>query len=235
MKIYAMSDMHGCIEEFEKSLSLVDLDSDDTMLVLLGDYIHGHDSYAVLDRVMGLEQKYGRDKIVALMGNHEEAVLFGDDKISDYDDVDRPDRDDDIYLKWMKKLRLYYRTEKQIFVHAGIDETAGEDWEYGTPDHFFTGKYPPTTGKFYMDIISGHTGTAAITGDEDYYDIYYDGKSHYFIDGSVLKGGRIPVLMVDTDAQKYYSVSAEGGAPYLMEDLNEKWFVRTEKHAFPDP
>ena len=98
MKIYAMSDMHGCIEEFEKSLSLVDLDSDDTMLVLLGDYIHGHDSYAVLDRVMGFEQKYGRDKIVALMENHEETVLIGADKIFDYDDIDRTGRNDDIYL-----------------------------------------------------------------------------------------------------------------------------------------
>lgn len=30
-------------------------------------------------------------------------------------------------------------------------------------------------------------------------DIYYDGASHYYIDGDVLSTGDINVLMVDTD------------------------------------
>ncbi len=29
-------------------------------------------------------------------------------------------------IDWIKKLPLYYETEKQIFVHAGVDEDAGE-------------------------------------------------------------------------------------------------------------
>ena len=48
MYIYAMSDIHGCLEEFNHALSLVDL-SGDNRLILLGDYIHGPDSYGVLD------------------------------------------------------------------------------------------------------------------------------------------------------------------------------------------
>lgn len=43
MKIYAMSDMHGFLAEFEQALSLVmeHLEEPDVMLLLLGDYIHG--------------------------------------------------------------------------------------------------------------------------------------------------------------------------------------------------
>lgn len=42
----------------------------------------------------------------------------------------------------------------------------------GTPKYNFVGKYPPTKGKFYMDIIAGHTSTAAISSNEDYHDIF---------------------------------------------------------------
>ena len=56
MNIYAMSDIHGCLVEFEEALSLVDL-SKDNKLILLGDYIHGGpDSYGVLKRIMELEK-----------------------------------------------------------------------------------------------------------------------------------------------------------------------------------
>ena len=36
MKIFTMSDLHGCLAEFEEALSLVDLSNDDSMLILLG-------------------------------------------------------------------------------------------------------------------------------------------------------------------------------------------------------
>ena len=50
MKIFAMSDIHGCLQEFEAALELVDL-SGDNKSILLGDYIHsGADSYGVLKK-----------------------------------------------------------------------------------------------------------------------------------------------------------------------------------------
>ena len=48
MKIYAMSDIHGYLQEFENALSKVDFEGDN-ILILLGDYIHGPDGYGVLD------------------------------------------------------------------------------------------------------------------------------------------------------------------------------------------
>lgn len=80
MKIYCMSDIHGCLAEFDEALSLVieHLEEPETMLCLLGDYIHGGaDNYGAIDRIIKLQHKYGTDKILALMGNHEEFVLLG--------------------------------------------------------------------------------------------------------------------------------------------------------------
>ena len=47
MRIYCLSDIHGCLAEFEEALSLImeHLEEPDTMFCLLGDYIHGGAEY----------------------------------------------------------------------------------------------------------------------------------------------------------------------------------------------
>lgn len=210
MNIYAMSDIHGCLLEFEEALSLVDL-SGENILILLGDYIHGGaEPYGVLERIMELEQTYGSDKVIVLAGNHEDMAVDGRWSISSDASSNCKDYDDDKYLLWMQKLRRYYATEHQIFCHAGIDEDAGDMWELGTDDYTYTEKYPAETGQFFMDIIAGHIGTAVISGNPDFHDIYYDGASHYYIDGTVLDSGYIPVIKVDTEQNKYYRVTESG-------------------------
>lgn len=211
MKIYAMSDIHGCLPEFDDALSLVDLHGDNK-LILLGDYIHGPDSYGVLRRIIELQRKYGPDKVVALLGNHEEMALDGRWPIgeNETDGYGQCEADYDRYIDWMASLPKFYATEHQIFCHAGIDEDAEDMWEWGTGDYIFTEKYPAETGHFYMDIIAGHIGTASISGDPSFHDIYYDGQSHYYIDGTVLDSGIIPVIMVDTKQNKYYRVTETG-------------------------
>ena len=120
----------------------------------------------------------------------------------------------------MKSLRRFYATERQVFCHAGIEEDAEDMWEWGTDDYTFTEKYPAQIGHFYMDIIAGHIGTAVISGDPSYHDIYFDGESHYYIDGTVLDSGVIPVLMVDTETNKYYKVTDAGN--WLILPYNEE-------------
>lgn len=223
MILYCMSDIHGCLGEFEEDLSLVAerLEEDDVRLILLGDYIHGGmDSRGVFDSIMSLQYRYGQDKVVALMGNHEEFVLLGDSTIDhmvkSYRNVmDERDSDDDEdkYLRWMENLPLYYTEGNTIFVHAGIDEDAGDLWEWVTGDETFTGKYPAQTGQIEginEKVVAGHVSTAEISGDSHYHDIFYDGASHYYIDGTVLDSGRIPVLKVDTETDKYYRVTEFG-------------------------
>lgn len=76
-KIFCISDIHGCLAAFQAALELVDL-SGDNRLVLLGDYIHGGpDPYGVMDAIMALEQRYGPEKVVVLIGNHEDMALDG--------------------------------------------------------------------------------------------------------------------------------------------------------------
>ncbi len=66
-----------------------------------------------------------------------------------------------------------------------------------------------------MDIIAGHVATSSIANDPYFHDIYYDGQSHYYIDGNVPHSGVIPVLMYDTDAKKYYQMKKSSAAPIL--------------------
>ena len=114
-------------------------------------------------------------------------------------------------IKRLSQLPLYYETENQIFVHAGIDEEAGEFWKTGTDDRTFVFKYPAQKGRFYKDIIAGHIGANEVRGDMKNYDIYYDGQSHYYIDPSVYFSGRLNVLVYDDTTGKYYSLNEDGG------------------------
>lgn len=228
MKIYCMSDIHGCLAEFEQALSLVweHLREKDTMLLLLGDYVHGGpDNRGVLKRIMALQAKYGSDKVIALLGNHDEWVLDGSSTI-DYmmgymdDKVMEDDGDDDQYFRWLETLPRYFAEGNTIFVHAGIDEMLGELWEW-SDDAVFTMKYPAEVGKISgleQKVVAGHVGTAEIAGDPGFHDIYFDGASHYYIDGTVLDSGMIPVLMVDTDTDKYYRVTETGNWMILPYD-----------------
>ena len=104
---------------------------------------------------------------------------------------------------------------EQIFVHAGVDEEAGEYWMWGTSDSILLGKFPATKGKFYKTIIAGHvgTGTRDLADDRNYHDVFYDGESHCYIDGSVYKGGKLLLLAYDEENGKYYQVENDKMIP----------------------
>ena len=60
-------------------------------------------------------------------------------------------------------------------------------------------------GHFYKDIIAGHISTAMLAESKDYHEVYWDGESHYYIDGDVNKTNTIPVLKYDEETGKYSS------------------------------
>jgi len=193
------------------------------MLLLLGDYVHGGDSgRGVLDKIMHLQEQYGNDKVMALMGNHEDMVISGESTIdSMYVSMQWYDNEnaDDLYISWLSSLPRYYTEGNTIFVHAGIDETVGDMWEWETSDDIYTAKYPAETGRIEgldMKVVAGHVYTSEISGDSTFNDIYYDGENHIYIDGDVLSTGVIPVLMVDTDTDSYYRIT-DGGCWLLTE------------------
>ena len=58
--IYAMSDIHGCIEELQKQMEQVDL-SGKNRIIFLGDYIdYGDSSCQVLEYIRDLQKDYGK-------------------------------------------------------------------------------------------------------------------------------------------------------------------------------
>lgn len=220
MKIYAMSDIHGCLQEFEAALETVDL-SGDNKLILLGDYIHnGADGYGVIKKIMSLQQKYGTEKVVALMGNHEGFVIEGRAPIQESWGeglYDSENADDDYYISFMQNLPLYHVEGNIIFVHAGIDEESGYEWEWESTDWDYLEKFSAETRHFEgeMIIVAGHIGTAEISENPRFHDIYFDGESHYYIDATVYESGIINVLMYDTDEDIFYQVT--DGRKYEIE------------------
>lgn len=211
MKIYSMSDIHGCLQQFEAALEMIDL-SGENKLILLGDYVHsGPDSYGVLRKIMSLQQKYGNEKVIALMGNHEDLVIRGTAPVQELfvDGLyDSGNAEDDDYIIFMQNLPLYHVEGNIVFVHAGINEEAGEEWEWESTDRDYLEKFPPDTGYFdgEMTIVAGHVGTSIIADNPKFHDIYFDGESHYYIDATVYDSGYINVLMYDTEEEKFYQI-----------------------------
>lgn len=249
--IFAMSDIHGKYELFEKRITQIKqlLKEKDNKLILLGDYIdRGSKSYECLQLAYDLERELGTDKVIVLKGNHEvwfEEFLFNNDDIWLGEDrkfctsrtflnkeqinvIDMLyDREKKIeYVKekikenhkhlllWMRKLRLFYETDTQIFVHAGVDEDIPEEeieWcTLATPEYVLTGKTPPSVGHFYKDVIAGHIAASSVAGDKRFKGIYYDGESHYYIDGTAVKNNRLLCMAYDEDKKKYYELNEDG-------------------------
>ena len=257
MKIYAMSDIHGCLDAFERALGAVDLDGGDSMLVLLGDYCdRGPDSLGVLERAMGLQERYG-DRVVALRGNHEEMLLEYVDgaagpgsarawMLADADlatarsflsardfehvssllqrrgfdeayrfAVGRMRAEHGDVIEWVGGLPYYYESPfGQLFVHAGIDEEAGDLWRTATPAEWFTGMLPEYAGRrFRLDVVAGHIGTAEVSGNPGYRGIWFDGFSHYYIDADVVRHGELAVLEYDSATGRYAGPGLDGLRP----------------------
>lgn len=259
--IYAMSDIHGCLEQLKEKMSLVDLDGNNKLL-FLGDYIdYGPESGGVLHFVYDLQNRYGRDRVVVLKGNHEEMLLEWIDEYNkpvtrameelSYDSWLETDEhyhyntfrtlvteeqfrefadfsqkascakknaqavkmvlaSSGELIKWIRSMELYYKTDDQIFVHAGVDEEAEDYWEWGSGEEIFLWKFPATTGRFLKTVIAGHTGTASLAREKSFHSIFYDGESHYYIDGSVYKHGRLLLLGYDEIDKKYYQIEKRG-------------------------
>lgn len=248
--LYAIPDIHGCVDQLQAALHLIALDDNpDAQVIFLGDYIdRGPDSLGVLTTVKAECDRLGA-RAVALLGNHEVDFLEwldadGDDTawlvadtdlttlrsfldedelkaifaradLSSFDgmvDVNRDvrtalvKRHGDL-VRWLRERPLHFETDDNIFVHAGLDEEAGQWWRQGTPDLTFTHKYPPTTGAFYKTIIAGHVGTPELHPDRSH-GVFHDGASHYYLDGCVERTGCLNILAFTPATGEYTTLVA---------------------------
>ncbi|WP_268741792.1 MULTISPECIES: metallophosphoesterase family protein [Paenibacillus] len=165
IRVLAISDIHGCYDEFNQLLLDVCFDPDEDRLILLGDYVdRGLRSKEVVEQVMAL-QDCG---VITLRGNHDQmmldAILLDTEEVNSrwirngarhtiesYCGADffegEMERDKynegkayikkhyEHHLAFLNTLRLYYETDTHIFVHAGINP-AVEDWKQQVQDDF---------------------------------------------------------------------------------------------------
>lgn len=213
-KIFAMSDPHGRGDLVEQNIERIGFPtSPSDVLVLCGDYLNHSWENAIEDfaEIMDIQCRYPEGQVVCLAGNHEIdwAVNYGQTSYGR------------AFARWISSLPLYYETNEQIFVHAGIDEEAGDLWRVGTPDEWFTHMFPPQTGSWdddsgnekSKDIVAGHVSVMNgdyLGGRNHGPRVYYDGENHFFLDGTTEKTGVIPVLEYDTNTKTYFAWDGDG-------------------------
>ena len=170
-KIFAIGDIHGCLENLEKLLKILPVNWGKDLVIFLGDYIdRGPNPRGVIEKVLELKKLYG-ERIITLKGNHEwmfERFLKGIDidiflyngggmTLKSYYNKEGHLEIPEEHLKFLRELKLYYETENYIFVHAGLrpgkelKEQSEEDLLW-IRDSFYFSEY-----KFPKTIVFGHT------------------------------------------------------------------------------
>lgn len=135
-RIFAVGDIHGCLDRFLNILSQIDLHKED-QFYLLGDMIdRGSDSFGVINNILKL-QRDGYD-IQPIMGNHENMLLACLDAEEGTEDLElwlenggietlesygvgTPDEIPMEHLNFIVDLPFYIMTDKFIFVHGSLN------------------------------------------------------------------------------------------------------------------
>lgn len=159
MKYYAIADLHGRYDLLRDAVNAIEkhsMNDDDTRYITLGDYIdRGPQSRQIIEYLM----KQGKNW-TCLKGNHEDMMVEsittplmpawwigngGDATIASYGWGGEPYTSymyecvPKSHLDWLSNLPIYYETDKQLFVHAGI------------PDYEMN--LPPKNAHKYQDMM----------------------------------------------------------------------------------
>lgn len=133
-KAWVISDIHGCYDQLIQLILKMKLGSND-VLYALGDYVdRGPDSKKVLDFMI-------KRKVRALIGNHEDMMITcytkpqywewwmgnGGKQTLESFGVSKPSDITIKYIRWVKKLPLYFKYKNFVLSHAGLDYNGNED------------------------------------------------------------------------------------------------------------
>ncbi len=176
MDIYAVGDIHGCLDQLEMLLDEVQPDLEQGVLLFVGDYIdRGPDSRGVVEYVLRLQQQYPRDHVICLKGNHEamfldflqglerELFLFngglgtlrqywGDNWDSKKELILPPEHE-----SFFQELRPYYETPDYIFVHGGLKPGVPLVEQEEKDLLWIRGEFITSMEDFGRLVIFGHT------------------------------------------------------------------------------
>jgi serine/threonine protein phosphatase 1 len=171
--MYAIGDIHGCLEPLRRLMDQIHVSEMDEV-VFIGDYVdRGPDSKGVIDYLLTLQGRY-----TFLMGNHErmfldflqgkERALFlyngGEATLESYGGVGNIPAS---HLAFLNRLVLYYETDDYLFVHGGI--RPGIPIQDQDPkdllwirEEFYA--YP---GRYAKTVVFGHTPMREVLMEED--------------------------------------------------------------------
>jgi serine/threonine protein phosphatase 1 len=205
MTRYAIGDIHGCLETFNRLLDIIGPTQADH-LYLLGDYIHrGPDSVGVILRI--LELRKAGYQVHCLLGNHEDMILEDLNTAKEYADPYRLTLDpfvrsilvrfgkiDQNIYDFLTTLPTVFFLEDYILVHAGFD--------FKSPDPFTKSRAHCWIRDWHKDIDHGlmgnrivlHGHTPIIKGRMDMQFSEMNQKRYLDLDGGCVFG--IPELFV---------------------------------------
>lgn len=121
MAIYAVGDIQGCYNEFQRLLEQIRFDPAQDKLWLVGDLVNrGPGSLEVLRLVKSLG-----DSAITVLGNHDLHLVAVDAGIGELHHTDTlddilaaPDRDELIH--WLRQQKLAHLEDDCLLVHAGV-------------------------------------------------------------------------------------------------------------------
>ncbi|MBW1990690.1 MAG: serine/threonine protein phosphatase [Deltaproteobacteria bacterium] len=174
--IYAIGDIHGCLDQLKRLLKQVNPDLHRHRLVFIGDYIdRGPDSKGVVDYIINLRKQFPPENIICLKGNHEamfldflngvqpELFLFngGGSTLRQYwgEDWERhqPWRLPPEHEEFYANLKLYYVTDNYIFVHGGLKPGVPLEEQREEDLLWIRGEFIASFEDFGRRVVFGHT------------------------------------------------------------------------------
>lgn len=226
MRIYAVGDIHGCIDQLNLMIELILDDvsnqTEDWKIIFLGDYTdRGPNSPAVIRRLMKLQQDFG-DNIICLMGNHDLELTLGHvylatDTLQQYR-IQYPEEQGipKEHMDWLKSLKPYYEDNQNYYIHGGL--TLGEHPKNVHIDNLCwlrdTEKY-----QHKKVLVVGHTPHSQ---NKPKLSINDDNKlTGINVDGSCVYGGHLLCAIFNNGIyDKYFSVKGytEKNNNYFMSD-----------------
>lgn len=184
-RILAISDIHGCYDEFCTLLDKIEYNPSKDQLILLGDYVNrGRNSKKVLEKVIALVD----EGAIALRGNHDDWFLrylfstknsfatftrpkvggletlysylctdsLQSSKNETYTDFIKTYYSD--HIEFLSSLPYFFETKSYLFVHAGINPKHKEI-SYNTVRDFIMSRWDFINNPVELDkmVIFGHT------------------------------------------------------------------------------
>lgn len=178
MNYFIIGDIHGCYYTMRE---LIDNHWDITneKLVLLGDIVNkGKHTFAVLEYIINLQQKYP-EKIIVLKGNNEylfEKYYRESISLSAKQKFEIYNLDYLQVLDWIEKLPHFYENGKVFFSHAGVSIDKKKPFEKEDIDLIFNKKQLRNIQKIQF---LGHVVVDQPTFDDDANAWYLDTGAGY--------------------------------------------------------